>query len=275
MNELENLKQSILREYPRLSADDHISFRCGADLACFNHCCADVNIFLTPYDVLRLRRAQGLGSASFLSRHTLIPFDKNQNLPLPLLKMNDSPTKECPFVDSERGCIVYADRPWPCRMYPMGVASPNEKIEAGQKFYFLMKEDFCLGLQEKRDLSVTEWVNDQGVLPYEEFGELFKQVTLNEAFAQGLKQSPQQVDMYWSALYDLDKFRKFIFNTSFVDRFELDAVEMDTLRDDDEALLRFGFRWLDMALFKKLSLKVKTEVLNRLSAKSTSTAANA
>lgn len=266
MEELENFKQTILKDYPRLSEEDVISFRCGDDLACFNNCCADVNIFLTPYDVLRLRRALKKRSAPFLKEHTIIPFDKNQSLPVPLLMMNESERKECPFVDTEKGCTVYVNRPWPCRMYPMGAASPNEEMEKSEsKFYFLLQEDFCLGLKEDRKLTVKEWLEDQGIPPYEEFGELFKNLTLHPSFSTGFTPTAQQIDMYWTAMYDLDKFRRFIFESTFLDRFEFTPDDIEQLKTDEEALLRFGFRWLDMAFFKVDSIPVKKEVREQLS----------
>jgi hypothetical protein len=175
--------------------------------------------------------------------------------------MKDTMGKECPFVDPEKGCTVYADRPWPCRMYPMGIASPNEKIQTGEsRFFFILQEDICLGLKEDRRLTVHEWMDEQGVSEYDEFGELFKQVTLNEKFSQGLQLSPQQIDMYWNSLYDLDKFRRFIFETSFLNRFELPDEEIESIKGNDEALLRFGFKWVEMALFKKETIPIKPEV---------------
>ena len=258
MDELEHLKQSILTEYPRLLKEDRISFMCGPQLVCFNHCCADVNIFLTPYDVLRLRRTLKIGATDFLARHTIVPFDKNQRLPIPLLKMNDTERKECPFVDEKAGCTVYNDRPWPCRMYPLGVASPGGKqTRESEEFFFLLQDDFCLGLKSERNLTITEWLEEQETAPYEAFGELYKELTLDEALAQGAVLSPMQIDMYWKALYDLDGFRAFVFQSSFLSRFEIGADEVAQLQSDDEALLRFGFKWLQMALFKRPSLKAR------------------
>ncbi len=39
--------------------DDKFKFSCHKELTCYNTCCRDVNIFLTPYDVLRMRRGPG------------------------------------------------------------------------------------------------------------------------------------------------------------------------------------------------------------------------
>ncbi len=78
---------SILREQPRLGPDDRFTFECRKDLDCFTHCCRDVSIVLTPYDVLRLKRSLGLDSSEFLARHTISPFTGDQKFPALLLKM--------------------------------------------------------------------------------------------------------------------------------------------------------------------------------------------
>lgn len=260
MDALENLKETILKDYPRMGENDSFSFECGSHLECFNRCCADVNIFLTPYDVLRMRKAIGLGSTEFLAKYTLVPFDKTQNLPTPLMLMKETESKECQFVDPVKGCTIYENRPWPCRMYPLGAASPGETEGADVKpFYFVMREDVCKGHGKPRIWTVAEWKADQKTAEYAEFGELFKEVALHPAFAKGRTISPQQIDMYWISLFDLDKFREFIFKSSFLNRFELSASEIESLKTDDEALLRFGFKWTKMALFGDITLKVRQD----------------
>jgi hypothetical protein len=60
-------------------------------------------------------------------------------------------------------------------------------------------------------------------------------------------------------LYDLDKFRKMIFESSFLDRYEIPDDEIATVKTDDEALLRLGFRWVSMALFGERSIPIRNE----------------
>ena len=124
--EIEKLKETILKEYPRLNLDSQFRFKCHKDVPCFNSCCGDVNIFLTPYDIIRLKNRLGITSGEFLAKYTISPFDENTKYPVILLKMEDNERKSCPFV-SEAGCTVYEDRPWPCRMYPLGMASPKDE----------------------------------------------------------------------------------------------------------------------------------------------------
>lgn len=268
MEELENLKKTILSEYPRLNKDDTFRFECGPHLECFNNCCRDVNIFLTPYDVLRMRKAIRMESTRFLAEHTLVPFDKNQKLPVPLLKMQDTGEKRCPFVDTETGCTIYNNRPWPCRIYPLGSASPGEKAGPdSEPFYFVLKEDFCKGHLKEKSWKVGEWVDDQGINEYAEFGELFKNITLHPSFATGKELNAKQIDMYWTALYDLDKFRRFVFESSFLNRFDISDDEIAKLKSDDEELLKFGFKWIHMALFGEKSIPVKPDAIEQVKQK--------
>ena len=103
---------SLQKEEPKTKmVPEHVfAFRCHPGISCFTQCCRDVTIALTPYDVLRLRKALGISSYEFLEKYTLIIPKKNRLIPLVVLKMNDE-DKKCPFV-IEEGCRVYQERPW-------------------------------------------------------------------------------------------------------------------------------------------------------------------
>ena len=97
------LQEKILQDYPRLGPDDKFQFACHPGVPCFNRCCSDVNIFLTPYDVLRLRKRLGMGSTEFLEKHVLLPVQKDMKTPVVVLRMNEDEAKTCPFLGAE-GC---------------------------------------------------------------------------------------------------------------------------------------------------------------------------
>ena len=65
-----------MRDRRQLGPEDTFRFGCHEGLKCFTRCCGDVNIFLTPLDVLRLARHLGLSTTDFLTQHTLTPFTK-------------------------------------------------------------------------------------------------------------------------------------------------------------------------------------------------------
>lgn len=57
--------------YGDLCIDDRLDFHCSAGLACFTACCRDVNIFLSPYDILRMKNALRISSGDFLDSFTM------------------------------------------------------------------------------------------------------------------------------------------------------------------------------------------------------------
>jgi Fe-S-cluster containining protein len=245
----ELMKKAVLEDFPRLTAEDSFCFGCHSGLRCFNVCCGDVNIVLTPYDVLRMRARLALPSGEFLRRFTLAPFSNEMKLPVVLLKMNDDEKKSCPFVGPS-GCSIYEDRPWPCRMYPVGMASSGAGQGApGKVFYFLMHETPCDGFSEPRRWTIAEWMKDQGVGPYDEMGAEFARLTLHPYLVQGRGLEPAKVDMFTMACYDQDRFRRFLFESSFFKRFDIDEDRREKLANSDLDLLTFAFRWLRFSLF--------------------------
>jgi Fe-S-cluster containining protein len=257
----QELEERILNEAPRLGSDDKFKFSCHPGVSCFNRCCADVNIFLTPYDVLRIKKRLGMKSSEFLDKHTILPIQKDMKTPVVVLRMNDDEAKTCPFLTKE-GCGIYSDRPWPCRMYPLGMAAQKDTEDGwrGDRFYFLLQEDMCKGFDEAREWSVREWLDDQGIDEYDFWGEGFKELALHEYFESGGVLSPEKMHMLFTACYDLDKFREFVFESTLLQRFEVDEDFVEEMRRDDEGLLRFAFLWLRFSLFGEVTMKVKTEV---------------
>jgi len=73
---LGELERKVLEEYPRLGPTDSFEFSCHPGVKCFNKCCSDVNIVLTPYDVLRMKNRLGITSTEFLDTYTLLPVNK-------------------------------------------------------------------------------------------------------------------------------------------------------------------------------------------------------
>lgn len=260
MKEIENLKQTILKEYPRLSPESTFRFKCHSKVACFNDCCGDVNIFLTPYDIIRLKNNLGITAEEFLKKYTLTPFDKNLRYPVVLLQMNEDERKSCPF-SSEEGCKVYPDRPWSCRMYPLGLASPKDDSEELEgEFYFLLQEAVCKGLEESKEWTVTEWLEDQGINEYNKMGEYFKELTLHPFFQDKANLTPDKLEMFFMVCYNIDKFRKFLFSSSFFDKFEVDDDTKNKIKEDDVELLKFGYKWLRFALLAEKTIAVKDDV---------------
>ena len=256
------LEEKILTDHERLGPDDTFKFACHPGISCFNNCCGDVNIFLSPYDVLRIKNRLGMNSSDFLEAHTILPVQKDMKTPVVVLRMTDDENKSCPLL-TDGGCSIYTDRPWPCRMYPVGLAAQKDTPDGwrGERFYFLLKEEGCEGFEEPREWTVGQWMDDQLVDEWDEWGEAFKELSLHEFFEEGGKLTPEKMHMLFTACYDLDRFRRFVFDTTLLQKFDIDEDFVDEMRRDDEALLRFAFMWLQFSLFGEKTMKVKADVL--------------
>ncbi len=259
INEMQRMKEDILKEYPRMSSEDSFCFECGPNVPCFNVCCSDVTIALTPYDVLRMKKRLGMSSEELLANYTLVPFDQKSRIPVVILKMKEDEKKTCPFVSPE-GCTIYSDRPWACRMYPIGLASPAEESDEEKEFFFLLKEEPCEGHSSKRQWKISDWIKDQGMEEYNRWGELFKEVSLHPRLLAGQNLDPGQMEMYYVACYNLDKFRRFIFESSFLEKFQVEPELLEKIKQDDDELLKFSFQWLRFCLFKEPTFEIDQKI---------------
>jgi len=64
-----------------------------------------------------------------------------------------------------------------------------------------------------------------------------------------------------------DKFRAFVFGSTLLDRFDVDEDFVHLMKEDDEALLRFGFLWVRFALFAEPTMKMKPEAVQAVNEK--------
>ena len=249
----------VLRDKRRMAEDGEFSFSCHPGIPCFNSCCADINIILTPLDVLRLARRVGVTTTEFLDEYCLHPITKDLSLPIVMLGMGEDPAKKCRFV-GEEGCTVYEDRPWACRMYPVGMALPPARAGVDSKpMFFLFEDDFCEGHRESRRFTVAEWRADQQVPEREALEEGFREVVTHPWFIGGRRLDARRIEMFHMACYDLDRFRRFVFESTFLERFELEPELVERMRTDDEELLRFAFRWLRHALFAEPTVTARED----------------
>lgn len=246
-----------MRDKRILGKDETFTFGCHPGVPCFNTCCGDVNILLTPLDVLRLARRRGITTGEFLSKHTITPITQALHLPVLLLKMGDNDDKSCPFL-TEAGCGVYEDRPWSCRMYPLGMGLPPAKAGVEpEPVYFQFEDDFCKGRGEPTEWTVDKWLSNQGLAERDALEAGYREVVSHPWFIGGRQLDPKRIDMFHMAFYNLDKFREFIFGSTFTARFEMEPDLLEQLRTDDEALLQFASRWLRFALFAEPTMKVR------------------
>ncbi len=230
------------------------TFACHKGVSCFTECCRDLNLILTPYDVLRLKHRLGMSSSEFLAAHTHTRERAAGPLPLLFLSMRDDERKTCPFVTAD-GCRIYEDRPGACRTYPLGRAAAKAKgqKETSEK-YFVVREDHCLGFREDCSWTVQTWLEHEGLESYNRRNDDWTEIVTRLAAVPAGSLGEKRLTMFHLASYDLDGFRRFVFDSTFLRRFAVTEEDTERMRQDDEALLDFSLRWIRFFLLGDLSL---------------------
>ena len=248
----------------KLGLDDKFQFRCRQGIACFNKCCENINIMLTPYDILRLKNRLWITSAEFLENHaTVFEMDAHG---LPGIKMKAKPgSAACQFLTPE-GCGVYQDHPAACRYYALGATTMRAKDSSQpEDFYFVVKEEHCLGHDEPRTLTVREYRQEQGVEPYDELTRDWRDIILKKRSSGPTVGAPSQksMDLFYLASYDLDNFRVFVASPFFHDVYNIEPAYFQKLLTDEVELLRFAARYLKQVLFGEKFISEKPDAVEK------------
>jgi Fe-S-cluster containining protein len=232
-----------------LALQDTFCFSCTPEVPCFNACCRDLNQFLTPYDILRLKIHLGLSSEQFLSQYTLQHTGPISGLPIVTLKPANNHDLLCPFVTG-KGCSVYENRPSSCRMYPLA-RTVARSVATGEiiEQYMLLKEPHCLGFNQGNPRTVQQWIGDQKITIYNEINDkLLQIICLKNRLLPGALDLESR-HLFFTALYDLDGFRSRIVDNGLLSDFQIDSSLMEKALDDDVALLEVGMQWIERVLF--------------------------
>jgi Fe-S-cluster containining protein len=198
----------------------------------------------------------------FLAIYTKAEMLSRTRLPVATLKMLDDEKKSCPFLTPE-GCTIYEDRPLSCRYYPLGTAAFREQeIEpTGEDFYFMVREAHCLGFEEDKAWTVKAWRKDQGVEPYDEINEGWMELMLRKkSFGFQAELSEESRAMFFMVSYNVDRLKRFIFESSLLEKYDVDKDLLEQIKHDEVALLKLGFDWLQSALFGADRVKLKDGV---------------
>jgi len=224
--------------------DHAFHFHCHPGLQCFNRCCREATLVLSPYDILRLSRRLSLSTGEFIKRHTRREDEAGSGLPLVLAR--PPRTGGCPFL-AAAGCTVYADRPAACRLFPM--AQGSELTPAGVvDHFFLRRLDYCQGFAGKPAWTAASWQDDQGFHEFDQPRRPWLRLLLREA-AAGIPRDDRLLTQFYLMAYDLDAFRHYVFESAFLKVNGLTPEEAAPLRTDDQALLRFSAAFFEQLLF--------------------------
>jgi uncharacterized protein len=223
------------KEQPALKAAGSFCFACHDNLPCFTRCCRDVNIYLTPYDIIRLRRSLKIGSGEFLSKYTRHFIAQEIHIPVVQLEMNPE-TLYCKLVTDE-GCSVYENRPWACRMFPLDLGKKSDE------YRLMAGKERCLGLNESSTWVVEDWLNSQSVQPHVVMDHAFQAVLPPPDFKPWTAVEAGLGQLLFLA-YDLDRFALLLDDSRLRAIYDLDDDLLLRVREDDEALLKLAFIYI-------------------------------
>lgn len=237
-----------------------LQFQCRKGIACWNACCSNIDISLTPYDIVRLKQHLELSSSEFLNRYT-VPYEMEKDgIAGVKLRPVDGGTA-CRFM-TDAGCGVYADRPTACRYYPVALLSMRKQDESvDRQYYAIVREDHCLGHREPRTQTIDEYRAEQGLPEYDDLAHGWRQLILKKKSSGPTvgKPSKRSLELFFMTCYDIDRFRSFVASDSFSGIYELPADELHAMLLDDVTLLQFGFRFLRQVLFGEMTIPMRAE----------------
>jgi hypothetical protein len=237
-----------------------LQFRCRKGIACWNACCSNIDIALTPVDIVRLKHRLDLSSSEFLSKYT-VPYEMEKDgIAGVKLKPVDGGTA-CRFMTTE-GCGVYENRPTACRYYPVALLSMRRQDESvDRQSYAVVREDHCLGHREPVTQTIDAYRAGQGVVEYDDAARGWRQLILKKKSSGPTvgKPSKRSLELFFMTCYDVDRFRSFVASDSFGGVFDVPADELHEALTDDLKLLEFGYRFLRQVLFGEVSIALKSE----------------
>jgi uncharacterized protein len=253
---LSEIKGRMLKE------TETFAFRCHPGVSCFNLCCRNLNFFLNPYDVVRLKQNLAITSDQFIEAYTDMVVRPGHHFPDVMLKMADNEEKTCPFL-SAQGCLVYPDRPHTCRAFPVehGLYYDAQKDKT-RLVHFFRPPAFCQGRHETTTWTLASWEKDQEASFYNQM--TVKWAKIMQLFQNdpwgGEGPNGQKGKMAFMAAYNVDAFRDFVLHSSFLKRYKVRSPLRMKIKTDDVAMLKLGMAWIRMFLFGE---KTKDIMLRR------------
>jgi len=243
----------------RLKKGETFAFRCHPQVACFNRCCRNLNLFLYPYDVLRLKSNLALTSDQFLDEYVDVVLRPGAFFPEVLLRMTENEEKTCPFL-TDAGCSVYPDRPDTCRTFPVEQGSLYDaKTGKSRLVHFFRPPDFCQGQHESDEWTIETWGRDQEVRDYNRMTLAWAEIKRLFQTDPWRGEGPEgpRAKMAFMATYNLDDFKKFVFESSFFKRYKVKQDVRKKISADEKALLKFGFEWVKLFVWGLKSKQIK------------------
>ena len=239
------------------------SFACHPGVSCFNKCCHEIDVILTPVDIMGMKTALNIRSDEFLKKYTTIQTLKDTAIPLVKLLMRENSKGACIFLDGSKGCSIYENRPQVCRSYPLGLGTLDPRHAKFQTegqspdARFMIQEDMCMGHREPKTWTLNKWMEDQGASNMEELNKNWMEIVAKLKSMKINEEQNHEINLFIMASYDLNTFSNFVFGSTFLERFDVDQETVENIKSNERELLKFGMEWLHYALFGEGNIRPK------------------
>ena len=200
-----DLEEFINKKYKSVPITEKESFNFTCAEKCWGTCCREHHVGLlqlSVYDVYKLlEKRTDLPTLDLIQ----VKIEEDSNLPRAYIKWNEK--AECPNLDESGACMVYMERPFACRIFPLEAKFMIDDSSHKVSVDYCVKEKVCFGFHKEanpveqkleRFLDTLDFKNH---LQFEE-----KEVSLRDKWIKEyrLKElSNQQVHMLAQVLYCL------------------------------------------------------------------------
>ena len=251
------IEANFIPEGRTVVGSEPFAFHCHTKVECFTNCCRKLELYLYPYDALRLKNCLNIHSAEFMHTYSRIASGSHPFFPAIMLKMSNNDDMTCPFLGAN-GCTVYRDRPSSCRTYPLERAVEKQGGQMGLiSHYFMTHHEYCKGHAEEKTYTIGQWERDQFLHDYNLANDSWAEV--DAFFAtnpwQGEGDGGPRQQLAFMVCYNLDEFRSYVTRYNLLRSFQLDRDRRRRIERDDTELLRFGFDWLQFVLGDRPTLQ--------------------
>jgi len=203
---------------------------------------------------VRLKRRLEMDADRFIDACVDVVLRPAHPFPDVLLRMSEDDLRSCPFVAAD-GCRVYPDRPFTCRSFPLEKGLLTTAAgDPPRPVYLFRPPDFCRGPDQRRPTTARRWFRDDAdTARYDRmtgrWAAILHRLGASPDPWAGQGPEGQRARMVFMAAYNVDALRRFVFESSFLQRFQVRRELRRRIARDDERLLLFGLEWIELFLW--------------------------
>jgi hypothetical protein len=124
----------------------------------------------------------------------------------------------------------------------------------------LIKEPHCCGFKEgKKTWTIAEWRENQDAEHYDNMHRQWKDLFMRQGeHSKDIDESRQA--LFFLASYDLDRFKRYIFDSDFLKVILIDKNTEDAIQEDELELMKFAVKYLNFAFGIEESFTIDKDV---------------